>query len=145
MRATISFEADVSKVNDIMRSLILEETHALEEAIKCMEGATSDRLVEGISEALNHIGEVSRQLEQYRGMVASFERSRFETILPSPASQTEIPPVEPVLELAHVLQQTQGTVTEMEQFNSFLNKIRHQAEGAAIPEEQDNDSKPEEG
>tara|TARA_R110000824_G_scaffold317330_1_gene504552 strand:- start:8981 stop:9505 length:525 start_codon:yes stop_codon:yes gene_type:complete len=85
MRATISFEADIDKVNNIMQSLVLEETQALEEALNCMEGSTSDRLVNGINESLRHIYGVVRQLEQYRDMVASFERARLETVLPQPA------------------------------------------------------------
>ena len=43
MRATISFEADVSRVNDIMRSLVLEESNALQDALVFLEKATTDR------------------------------------------------------------------------------------------------------
>ena len=66
MRATISFDADVSRVNDIMRSLVLEESNALQDALVSLEKATADRIVEGISEALGHIHGVASQLEQYR-------------------------------------------------------------------------------
>ena len=82
MRATISFEADVNRVNDIMRSLVLEESNALQDALIALEKATADRIVEGISEALEHIHGVTSQLEQYRQMMVSFERARFETLLP---------------------------------------------------------------
>ena len=85
MRATIKFEADVDKVKDIMRSLVLEETNTLSDAMDCMGAATSDRLFEEISEALGHLQSVTRQLEQYRGMLLSFEKARLETILPAPA------------------------------------------------------------
>tara|TARA_R110000868_G_scaffold112069_3_gene302083 strand:- start:6389 stop:6775 length:387 start_codon:yes stop_codon:yes gene_type:complete len=90
MRATIKFEADVEKVRNIMYSLILEETHALGDAINCMESmgdATSDRLIEGISESLGHVQGVARQLEQYRSMILSFEKARLETILPTPQAE----------------------------------------------------------
>ena len=80
MRATISFEANVSKVNGIMRSLGRGD-HTLQDALMSLEKATDDRIVEGISEALDHIYSVARQLEQYRGMVVSFEKARFDTIL----------------------------------------------------------------
>ena len=73
MRATISFEADVSRVNDIMRSLVLEESNALQDALIALEKATADRIVEGILEALEHINGVTRQLEQYQQMMISFE------------------------------------------------------------------------
>ena len=82
MRATISFEADVSRVNDIMRSLVLEESNALQDALIALEKATADRIVEGILEALEHINGVTSQLEQYRQMMVSFERARFETLAP---------------------------------------------------------------
>ena len=88
MRATISFEADVSRVNDIMRSLVLEESIALQDAFICLEKATADRIVEGVSEALNHIYTVANQLEQYRDMMLGFERARFETMLPQPAQES---------------------------------------------------------
>ena len=73
MRATISFEADVSRVNDIMRSLVLEESNALQEALIALEKATTDRIVEGISEALEHINGVATQLDQYRDMMVQFD------------------------------------------------------------------------
>jgi len=86
MRATISFEADVSRVNDIMRSLVLEESNALQDALNALEKATADRTVEGVSDALRHIYGVANQLEQYRQMMVSFEKARFETVIPQPAT-----------------------------------------------------------
>jgi signal recognition particle GTPase len=126
MRATISFEADVSRVNDIMRSLVLEESNALQEALMSLEKATTDRIAEGISEALGHIYSVTKQLEQYRDMVASFERARFETILPQEAD------TRPLL-------QTMGEVKEAAQvlrkFDSFLDQIGEEdPDGTAVEE-----------
>ena len=89
MRATLSFEADVTRVNDIMRSLVLEESNALQEALMALEKATADRIVEGISDALGHIYGVANQLEQYRNRVVSFERARFETMIPQDAPSGE--------------------------------------------------------
>ena len=109
MRATIQFEADVSKVNDIMRSLVLEESNALQDAFIALEKATTDRLVEGISEALDHIYSVANQLEQYRDMVVSFERARFETIIPQPAP---VPPSNPG--------------QSKKKFDDFLNRINEE-------------------
>ena len=121
MRATISFEADIDKVNNIMRSLILEETHALEEALNCMEGATSDRLVDGINESLGHIYGVVRQLEQYRDMVVSFERARFETILPQPAMTTV--PTPPTGKEVGSVSELREAIESMKDFDSFLGGI----------------------
>ena len=120
MRATISFEADVSRVNDIMRSLVLEESNALQEALMSLEKATSDRIVDGISDALTHIHGVANQLEQYRDMMVSFERARFETILPRPASQplTVSAPEE-----------------NIDNFNSFMERMSSQEEESDEPQE----------
>ena len=115
MRATISFEADVSRVNDIMRSLVLEESNALQDALIALEKATSDRIVEGILEALEHIQGVARQLEQYQQMMVSFEKARFETILPQPSSST-IPVVDSLEKLNEVKESMQG-------LDSFLSRI----------------------
>ena len=115
MRATISFEADVNRVNDIMRSLVLEESNALQDALIALEKATSDRIVEGILEALEHIQGVARQLEQYQQMMVSFEKARFETILPQPSSST-IPVVDSLEKLNEVKESMQG-------LDSFLSRI----------------------
>ena len=72
MRATISFEADVSRVNDIMRSLVLEESNALQDDLIALEKATADRIVEGTLEAVGHRHCVAEQLDQYRDMIVSF-------------------------------------------------------------------------
>ena len=136
MRATIKFEADVEKVRNIMYSLILEETHALGDAINCMESigdATSDRLIEGISESLGHVQGVARQLEQYRGMILSFEKSRFDTMLPPPSSgkADEGPELN--------VQEIQETLEQMKKFEGFLESIGDQ------PEESSDDLDTEEG
>ena len=127
MRATIKFEADVEKVRNIMYSLVLEETQALSDAINCMESigdATSDRLIEGISESLGHVQGVARQLEQYRGMILSFEKARLGTILPAP--QVEDRDIGP-------------TVISQSGFDNFVERM-------ATPEEDKggNDAEPEE-
>ena len=132
MRATISFEADVSRVNDIMRSLVLEESNALQDALIALEKATSDRTVEGISEALEHIHGVANQLEQYRQMMVSFERARFETILPqpSPATTGVLPPG-----LRDGLDKMKSSLDDIQKFDSFLNRINEEGESNATPEE----------
>ena len=117
MRATISFEADVTRVNDIMRSLVLEESNALQEALMSLERATADRIVEGISEALVHIHGVANQLEQYRDMVVSFERARFETMLPQESGQ-----------VVHNLGELREAVEDMKNFDSFLSQVETQEE-----------------
>ena len=128
MRATISFEADVSRVNDIMRSLVLEESNALQDALVALENATADRIVEGILEALEHINGVTSQLEQYRQMMVGFERARFETMVPQSAPASPIPVRSAEAEAA-------------ESFSNFLDRIKESSE-----EEGENDgTAPQEG
>ena len=126
MRATISFEADASRVKDIMRSLVLEESNALQDAILSLEKATADRIVKGISEALDHIHGVASQLEQYRQMMASFEKARFETMIPQPASQG--------IEVDNMAQ-AKSITEQMQQFDNFLDKINEGDKDGSASEE----------
>ena len=126
MRATISFETDVSRVSDIMRSLVLEESNALQDALIALEKATADRTVEGISEALEHIHGVANQLEQYRQMMVSFEKARFETLLPQSASGA--------MEVSSMAQ-AHSVVEKMQQFDNFLDKINRGDEDGDASEE----------
>mgnify|MGYP003113442039 CR=1 FL=1 len=114
MRATISFEADVSRVNDIMRSLVLEETNALQDAFMSLEKATADRIVEGISDALAHIYGVARQLEQYQQMMVSFEQARFQTMVPQSAG------------VAQDLSQVREAAETMKKFDNFIEAINEE-------------------
>jgi hypothetical protein len=128
MQATIKFEADVEKVRNIMYSLVLEETQALSDAINCMESigdATSDRLIEGISESLVHIHGATRQLEQYRDMVASFEQARLQTTILQPADKS----------LAEDLQQVNQIKESIQKLDSFLSKINEETPDDSGPEE----------
>tara|TARA_Y100000592_G_C5257065_1_gene215498 strand:- start:163 stop:546 length:384 start_codon:yes stop_codon:yes gene_type:complete len=126
MRATISFEADASRVKDIMRSLVLEESNALQDAILSLEKATADHIVKGISEALDHIHGVASQLEQYRQMMASFEKARFETMIPQPASQG--------IEVDNMAQ-AKSITEQMQQFDNFLDKINEGDKDGSASEE----------
>ena len=126
MRATISFEADVSRVNDIMRSLVLEESNALQDALIALEKATADRIVEGISEALEHIHGVATQLDQYRDMMASFERARFETMLPQPV-QNGLP--------VNALADVRAATEKLSKFDNFLEKLNGEGDNDTASEE----------
>ncbi len=124
MRATISFEADVSKVNTIMRALVLEESNTLQDAWNALERATPERLANGITEALDHIHAAVAQLEQYRDMVVSFERAKFETVQPQPVDQPafSIDPNPPgtSVESVRKLQEMLGSLSA---FDNFVEKM----------------------
>ena len=116
MRATINFEADVSRVNNIMRSLVLEESNALQEALVSLERATSDRIVEGISEALEHIHGGARQLQQYQQMMVSFEKARFQTMIPQPADEDTVQADSTIAAAKQAVERLKG-------FEGFLDKV----------------------
>lgn len=145
MRATIKFEADVSRVNDIMRSLVLEESNALQDALICLEKATTDRIVEGILEALEHVQGVARQLEQYQQMMVSFERAKFETLLPQPVldegGTLEALKAETgeTLNLVRNAEELQHVTQSADKFGSFIDKLNY------FSEAQDNEPASEEG
>ena len=143
MRATISFEADVAKVNDIMRSLVLEESNVLQDALLSLEKATTDRLVEGISEALEHVHSVATQLEQYRATVVSFEQAKFQTMLPQPAPAPPLKVQDPEQRATSVIDSPRAlrnAVESMEAFNGFVEKM-----GAPATKEADSEQRLEEG
>jgi hypothetical protein len=118
MRATISFETDVDRVKETMRSLTLEEARGLQQAIEILEASTAEGLMEEVDAALDKILAAGRQLHQYKDMLISFERARFETILPQSAD-------EPAIE---TLGQLKDATAAMTQFDDFLNKINTQQE-----------------
>ena len=135
MRATISFEADVSRVNDIMRSLVLEESNALQEALMSLEKATSDRIVDGISDALTHIHGVANQLEQYRDMMVEFERSRFETILPQPVAQPATNVVQDKGQFVRNMNELRDALDNIKQFDNFVDLINESSDSNDETEE----------
>lgn len=132
----------MERVNDIMRSLILEETEPLGSAYSCLEGASADRLVEAITEALEHMSAATRQLGQYREMLLAFEQARYTTILPQPIAGASSSEDDASAIVAQAVADTKGTLDEMNQFNEFLGKIADQAATAA---EDAARAKPEEG
>jgi len=138
MRATIKFEADVSRVNDIMRSLVLEESNALQDALVSLEKATAERIMEGISEALEHIHGVARQLEQYQRMMVSFEKAKFETIIPQPAlgDPTNLEKLKTetseTLNLVRNAEELQQVAQQAENFGNFIDKLNHFSEGKSV-------------
>jgi hypothetical protein len=95
MRATINFEADVDRVQQIMWALAFQEMDPLHQAMDFVETAKPHELHEGITNALDLIHRVAQQLGQYRDMIASFERARLETILPQEVDEAVLEPVPP--------------------------------------------------
>mgnify|MGYP003143588783 CR=1 FL=1 len=127
MRATISFDVGLEKVEDTMCVLVTQESSSLRAAATILERADSGTLLEEVSEALDLLQEATVQLQQYKDMMISFQRARFETVLPQEADPS---PLTSSVEVARHL------ANNLEKFDNFLGQIN--PEGA-------NDVKPEEG
>ena len=124
MRATISFEVDVERVQETMAALVLQEAAPLHQAMDLVETTEPQDLYDGITQALEILGSVSTQLQQYRDMLVSFERARLETVLPQSPDDplpTRGQPIESLGEL-------QDTVQKMTSLQGFLDKINEQGE-----------------
>ena len=124
MRATINFEVDVDRVQEIMTALVLQEVVPLHNANELIEGVKPQQLHAGLASALENIHGVTRQLEQYRDMVASFEKARFETLLPQPSRG-----------VGENMLQTPQSAHHIKQFEEFLEKINEGAPDDSEPEE----------
>ena len=91
MRATISFEIDVDKVEETMAALVEQQSDTLRLVTNILDNVGKSTLLEEVTEALDLLEEASSQLQQYRRMLVNFERSRFETIVPQPVPTTDDP------------------------------------------------------
>ena len=112
MRATISFETDLDKVEETMRSLVSQESHTLRVAANILSNADRTTLLEEVSEALDLVRQATSQLQQYRDMLVNFEKAKYETMLPQPA------PVENIVSMQDKLETIQKFGDFVERMNS---------------------------
>ena len=118
MRATINFEVDVDRVQETMAAVAREELQPLHQAMDLLEVSKPQDLHDGISKALEILGAVATQLEQYRDMLTSFERARFETILPQSAEEALLP-VEGG-QAFNNLSELRANLNNMQEFTKFV-------------------------
>ncbi len=141
MRATISFDVDLSRVSQTMLTLVTEESKVVNRALEVIANAKSQTLVGDLDHALEELAAATNQLQQYRQMLLTFDRARLETMLPQPASSSPLPlaaegappDVSNFSQLQEALQNIQG-------FDSFLSNIPKDEEA-----EVEIDDEPEEG
>ena len=102
MRATISFEIDLDQVEGTMGMLVAQEAHDLRAAADLLEDyiTPQDNVLEKVTLALGLLQEASTQLQQYHQMLISFEKAKFETILPTTAAAPVAVQPPPVMERA---------------------------------------------
>ena len=118
MRATISFETDVDQVEGTMAVLACSEEHNLRAAADFLSNFTvlDGSTLDVITEVLRLLDMSTDQLRQYRNMLVSFEKARFETMLPQPA--------EPVSVADSNIASAKQAVEKLKRFEGFLNKVK---------------------
>ena len=85
MRATISFDIDVGRVEETMSALVEQQAGSVRLAATILENTGKTTLLEEVTSAIELLRDTTSQLQQYQKMLASFEKSRFETMLPQPS------------------------------------------------------------
>ena len=90
MRATISFETDLEQVEGTMAVLACSEEHNLRAAADILSNYTvlDGSVLDAVTEVLRLLDESTRQLRQYQQMIVSFEKSKYETIMPQEATKS---------------------------------------------------------
>ena len=90
MRATISFETDLEQVEGTMAVLACSEEHNLRAAADILSNYTvlDGSVLDAVTEVLRLLDESTRQLRQYQQMIVSFEKSKYETIMPQEAPKS---------------------------------------------------------
>tara|TARA_R110000824_G_scaffold162153_1_gene337742 strand:+ start:91 stop:483 length:393 start_codon:yes stop_codon:yes gene_type:complete len=117
MRATISFDIGLDRVSQTMVSLVAEEANVIHLALERVETTSAHTLAEDVDMALEHLAEATNQLQQYRQMLTSFERAKFETIVPQPARPT-----------VNSVSDIRQAVESMQKFDSFLSQASTEKE-----------------
>ena len=117
MRATISFETDVDQVEGTMAVLACSEEHTLRAAADLLSNFTvlDGSVLDAITEALRLLDSSADQLRQYQQMMVSFEKAKFETLLPQAAPAS--------LRVAVGAKPHAGE-TEEKHFDDFIGRIR---------------------
>ena len=128
MRATISFDIELDKVEETMSALVSQQSSALRVAANILDNAGNTTLLEEVTGAIDLIQEATSQLQQYQQMLTSFEKAKFETMLPQQAPATVPVQAQAVTEAAKNIEGLQETLKAMSDFGSFVDRINNQAQ-----------------
>ncbi len=143
MRATISFETDVDQVEGTMAVVACAEEHNLRCAADILGNYTvlDGSLLDAITEVLRVLDSSTEQLRQYQQMLVSFEKAKFETMLPQQAPASVPVQAQAVTEAPKNIEGLQETLRAMNEFGSFVDRINNQAQ----EEEEQNGLQTQEG
>ena len=140
MRATISFDIELDKVEETMNALVSKQSTTLRIAANILDHASNTTLLEEVTEAIDLLQEATSQLQQYQEMLASFEKAKFETMLPQQASAPVPVQAQDVTDAAKNIKGFQETLRAMNEFGSFVGRINSQTQ----EEEEQNESQTQE-
>ena len=125
MRATISFDIDLEKVEDTMATLVSQEASTLLVTANILENVGHGPLLQEVTEAVDILNESVSQLRQYKDMLISFEQAKYNTMIPQSA-----PPELPlettsrsVGEMVKNLRQAQDTLKNVGKFEEFVSRM----------------------
>jgi len=93
-----------------------------------LDNAGSATLLEEVTEAIDLLQEATSQLQQYQQMLTSFEKAKFETMLPQQAPASTPVQTQAVTEAAKNIEGLQETLKAMSDFGSFVDRINNQAQ-----------------
>ncbi len=131
MRATISFEIELERVNETMLALIKTETDSIRGAAHTIETTQPHQLEQKLVEAVEQLQRNVHQLEQYQSMLVSFARAKFETMVPQSADGTLDGVISDVKSMKE-------NIKKLKDFDKFVDKVN---ESTAKVEEMVNESK----
>ena len=136
MRATISFDIELDKVEETMSALVSQQSSTLRVAANILDNAGNTTLLEEVTGAIDLIQEATSQLQQYQQMLTSFEKAKFETMLPQQAPATV--PVQAGTpndsqrmsagEVVRNIKELQDALGAMNEFGSFVDRINNQTQ-----------------
>lgn len=136
MRATISFDIELDKVEETMSALVSKQSTTLRIAANILDHASNTALLAEVTEAIDLLQGATSQLQQYQQMLASFEKAKFETMLPQPVPATV--PVQAGApndnqrmsagEVVRNIKELQDALGAMNEFGSFVDRINNQTQ-----------------
>jgi hypothetical protein len=126
MRATISFDIELDKVEETMSALVSQQSSTLRVAANILDNARNTTLLEEVTGAIDLLQETTSQLQQYQQMLTSFEKAKFETMLPQQSPATVPVQAQAVTEAAKNMEGLQATLQAMSEFGSFVDRINNQ-------------------
>jgi len=136
MRATISFETDVSKVEATMKALVRTETDAIRDIAHKIETSKEHTIERVLSECLQDLYCITNQFEQYKSMLQSFGRAKYETENGQSTPEPANPSLDQAVPRLEKAQETLQTLQNMQKFDKFIESINQANDDAEKSEDE---------